>query len=146
LTAEGRYPSFDGKNFDLEKAKEAQRVFHTFDEYAVGPLEFGAIQRLVADATAAGTSVVLLELPYMRDALGAIIPDGATRLEEFHQLLEQTAEGLQVPLITYRDMMNCRELFADFYHPNAAGTLLLSTLTARWLADAFPKVPVANRR
>jgi hypothetical protein len=141
LSHEGRTELFDDGTYDYQRARAGQRRFHTFENYRVGPLEFGAIERLVTDAQSAGAFVVLLELPYMRKALASIIPSGEARLNEFHELLARTATRLDLPLLTQRDMMNRGEFFADFYHPNAKGTRLLSTRTGAWLANALPQDP-----
>lgn len=118
----------DRYNFTARYRKRMKRS--VLNDFAVGGLQVKSLQGLVAAAEAAGTRVVLVDMPVFERDHFAVHPNGAADFAAYRALIDEFAAENPVELMVPPNTPWRRGIFADPIHLSGNGTERLT----RWLA------------
>jgi hypothetical protein len=141
LTAEGRFVGFDTGTYHDDPERDERLMEGELRSYQVGPVQFDALEDTISDVQATGAAVVLVDMPLMRTEMRRIVDDGESDFLEYDRALSQLAEDTGAALLSYPDMNDNGNLYADFYHMSILGTREISTRIGRALSELFPEGP-----
>jgi len=104
----------------------------TLFHFKIGPVETGALERMITRLHQQHVNVVVVEMPLTDDAV-ALHPRGAADIRDFEVALQAIVTKAGARLVNMQPEFTDHSWFSDPYHLNAKGRARFSTLLAQAL-------------
>lgn len=128
--------------YRLSEKKRAYIEGELLGDYEFGPRTVAALDRVVAGIRAAGSDLVLVEMPVTNE-LVPMLPRGEADLRAARQVLQREAARHDVRLVTEVGEVTDHRWFADCVHFHGVGMAHVSNVLAGALAGELGRQGVA---
>ncbi|MEE9183495.1 MAG: hypothetical protein V3U39_03325 [Acidimicrobiia bacterium] len=121
---------YDIRTLDVTRTRE-----RALNDFALGGIETGALQRLTDALEAQGIEVVIVEMPFVAEDYLPLHQNGSADYEAFHDALVAFVDAHSVPYLDLTDYPWTKSEFYDFLHVNSSGIALINSMLAEQLAE-----------